>query len=299
MKIFIRPNFLRKQSIQGTRGIVKALVDCGLTPLLSIEDYQKLQQLGMNLASYEIITGSAPELLKACDVILPVGGDGTVLHEALFALEENKAVLGINAGRLGFLSQLELSELSYLSRLDTGEYTISERMLLEVEINQKNNDLQTFTAINDVVVSRGEINQILDVSVFDKQKERLILRQRADGIIFATPTGSTAYSYSAGGPVTSPEMDAILLTPIAPHTPFRSGLVLPSGAEYYVKEVHPHEKTGFGVSVDGTLVTTVEPNEKADIIIRKSQQSLKFIDLGLRDFYTNLNDKMMTMNDTQ
>lgn len=286
MKVLLRPNFQRQQALEGAGEVIHTLLSLGLVPMIAEEDAKRIQ------VKEGCVVGDYNTLLAECDLIMPIGGDGTVLHESLTALDADKMVLGINAGRLGFLSQLELSELAHLARLRDGNFDISKRMLIEVEIRNQSGS-KVYSALNDIVINRKETNQILDISVFDTGGDRLILRQRADGIIFATPTGSTAYSMSAGGPIVSPEMEAILLTSIAPHTAFCRGLVLPTSVEYYIREDHENEQTGFVISTDGQLQHVVEAGEEICIIVRKSQQTIRFVDLGLRDFYKNLNEKLV------
>lgn len=284
MKVFLRPNFQRLGATEGTLQVAEELKKLDIVPLLEVDDWLSLG----SPSGFE--TGPLQEMLTNCDMLLAVGGDGTVLHEAGLAMEADKPIFGVNAGRIGFLTQLELSELSHLEQLVKGEYVLSRRMLLEALI-ERNGEEYAYPALNDIVLRREDTNHILDVSVFHRQG--LILRQRADGLIFATPTGSTAYSLAAGGPVVSPDMEAVLLTPICPHNTFRCSLVLPADQLYEAREDHRHEKSGFTVSVDGNIIC--ESGECNRVRVRKSGKSLLMVDLGLRDFYRNLNDKLITI----
>lgn len=285
MKILLRPNFHRPHTYQGTKDVLDKLRSLGLTPLLTCEDAEQLEDTS------HCRTGELETLLEQCDFLMPIGGDGTVLSEVNHAVSAGKPLIGINAGRVGFLTQLELGELESLELLAKGEYTLSQRMLIEVII-EKTDQINIYHGLNDIVLRRpGDDSSILDLSV--KRKNKLILRQRADGMIFSTPTGSTAYSLSAGGPVVDPEMEAIILTAICPHSAFSRSIVLDSNGTYQALEDHNHDKWGFSVTVDGYWLGNVEKGEQ--VSIRKSPSSIHLVDLGIRDFYKNLNDKLVTI----
>ena len=159
------------------------------------------------------------EMFAQCDLIIAVGGDGTIIHAAKHAAMSDKPVLGINSGTLGFMAGLEPNELHRLGELKTGEYQIDQRMLLEIEV-----DAQRYYSLNEVVVSRGERAIIVDIDLY--LGDRHPISYHADGLIVATPTGSTAYALSAGGPVVDPNVDTIVVTPICPHSLTSRPLVL-------------------------------------------------------------------------
>lgn len=284
MNLLLKPNFERLNALQGTQMVIEACQRYGLTPMLSAEDYSFLQE------PEHCISGNLEALQDVCDIIVPIGGDGTVLTEVGRSRQCAKPYLGINAGRIGFLTQLELTDLDYLQCLNTGKYQLSRRFLLESRILREDGN-QVYYALNDVVVRREDTNRILDISVF--RNEQLLLRQRADGIIFATPTGSTAYSLSAGGPVVEPEQNVILLTPICPHSTSRCSMVLPGEHVYRAAEVHGHDISGYILSVDGILVERVTHKEQVEI--RRSEDYIELIDFGYRDFYSYLNEKLVTL----
>lgn len=155
------------------------------------------------------------EPFRACDAAIVLGGDGTIMHVAKLAAEQNIPVLGINGGNVGFLAGLEADQLDRLSRLKNKQYTIEHRMMLDVTLCSAQRE-QHFTALNEAVVSRGHISRLIPLEVFSDG--RSVVTYRADGVIVATPTGSTAYSLSAGGPVVDPALNCMLLTPICPHS---------------------------------------------------------------------------------
>ena len=154
------------------------------------------------------------EKISDTDFVIAIGGDGTILHLAKNAALYNKPVLGINCGRMGYMAGLEADEADLLCCLKSGDYLIDERMLLEVTANV-NGNTTTCYALNEAVISRGGAAHILDINISVDRREPICYE--ADGIIVATPTGSTAYSLSAGGPVLDPEVKGMILTPLCPH----------------------------------------------------------------------------------
>ena len=158
--------------------------------------------------------------LRACDVFIAIGGDGTIIHTAKLAASLGKPILGVNAGTLGFTAGVERHQLSLLANLVKGEYREERRLMLSVELSS-GGETRGFYAINDAVLS-GEPAKIID---YNMVLGRRSYRYRADGFIVATPTGSTAYSLSAGGPVIEPNMNCLVYTPICPHSLFNRSVI--------------------------------------------------------------------------
>ncbi|MEG0457005.1 MAG: NAD(+)/NADH kinase, partial [Oscillospiraceae bacterium] len=148
-----------------------------------------------------------------CDMIISIGGDGTIIKAFKTSMDYDIPILGFNLGRLGFLANLERTEINRLESIVKGDYTVENRMLLNVNCII---DGKTFckTAVNDVVISKDSFSKMIDFEVFANDKH--FVSYRADGLIISTPTGSTAYSMSAGGPITDPLIECMLLTPICP-----------------------------------------------------------------------------------
>ena len=165
------------------------------------------------------------ELFEYCDMAITVGGDGTIIHAAKYAAKADKQLIGVNVGSLGFVADVEPHEYEQLERLITGDYTTEERILLDVEVIKEDGS-KHYLAVNDAVVARGQLSKTIDLHLTLDGDE--ISKYRADGLLFATPTGSTAYSLSAGGPILAPKMECILMTPVCPHSLF-SRSVLFSG----------------------------------------------------------------------
>ena len=193
-------------------------------------------------------------------------------------------------GRIGFVAGLEYYEIQELKKLLSGNYKTQRRMLLNVEL-KRGDTVQRFLAVNEAAITRDILKPIIDISV-SLNSERIIT-YRADGMIFATPTGSTAYSFSSGGPVIEPDMDCILLTPICPHA-LSSRQVVFSAESTLTATVENNELSRSFLVVDGQ--TSVELKEGDSISITKSDLYLELIILKEKNFYTLLNEKLKEKN---
>lgn len=225
-------------------------------------------------------------LFDNCDVAVTVGGDGTIIHAAKYAARANKLLIGVNVGRLGFAADVEPDEIDKLTRLVTGEYLTEERMLLDVEV-VKNGNSKHYLAVNDAVIARGQLSKIIDLNLSLDGEE--ISKYRADGLLFSTPTGSTAYALSAGGPILAPQMECILLTPVCPHSLFSRSVLFSGDSTLSVSVRFPSE-CGCILTVDGEKNVEILADDK--VIIRKSDLKLKLISVHNRNFYNHLNEKL-------
>ena len=221
-----------------------------------------------------------------CDVVIPVGGDGTIIHAARQAAEKGKPVLGINVGRLGYVAGLEVDELDRLRDLVQGNYSIENRMMLTISLVREGKRV-FYRALNDIVIARGSLSRILDFSV--SLNGNNICSYRADGLIFSTPTGSTAYSLAAGGPVIDPSMQCILLTPICPHALFTRTVVFNPDASLSV-HARPNTDSEIFLTVDGENSVQIQPGEMMSV--RRSSLSVGLIQLKKRDFYEVVTEKL-------
>ena len=232
------------------------------------------------------VGGTAEEVIAACDIAVTVGGDGTIIHNAKFAALYDKPLLGVNLGRIGFVANIEPDELEELRRLLTGDYRIQRRMLLEIT-KTRGDDSVTYTAVNEAVIHRDSLSSMVDISV-GIGGERII-SYRADGMLFATPTGSTAYSFSAGGPVIEPEMRCILLNPVCPHALSSRQVVFGEDAVLTAR-VHPGSTLKCYMTVDGQNFV---PMSSEDIVtVKKSPMELPLRILKEKNFYKLLNEKL-------
>ena len=224
----------------------------------------------------------------SADLAIAVGGDGTTLSVAKNAALSGIPTLGINAGRLGFMSGLEQNELDLLGEIVKGNYTIEERMMLQAEIVDDGGNKLRYHCLNDAVISRGYLARLIDISV--NCEGRKVTDTRADGIIISTPTGSTAYSMAAGGPVVSPDNKCFIVTPICPHSLLNRSIVFSSDKELEITVGNDKNNNAY-LSVDGA--TSVEVNSNSKIIISQSEYKAKLIKLKPDNFYEILNKKII------
>lgn len=227
------------------------------------------------------------QLFKDCDIAVTVGGDGTIIHSAKLAAKYNKPIIGVNVGRLGFAAEVEPEKIGDLRRLVSGEFSVHERMLLEVNVLREGKVANSFLAVNDATLARGQLSRIIDVTV--SLDGSTVNTYHADGVLFATPTGSTAYSLSAGGPVVYPEMQCILLTPICPHSLISRSVLFDSTAKLSAA-VRLRDGGNAVLSIDGETNIDITPEDV--VLVKKSDKSLKLITLYDRNFYQLLGDKL-------
>ena len=223
------------------------------------------------------------DCLAACDAVIALGGDGTIIHCAKRAAAFGKPVLGINSGRLGFMAGLEMNELDQLERLLTGEYTVEHRMLLDVTVGQVHS-----RALNEAVVSRGALSRMVEIGVANNGAP--VMAYQADGVIVATPTGSTAYSLSAGGPVVDPELECLLLTPICPHSLYTRPYLFQKDAQLTLTPGHRKDVPVF-VTVDGEEAIPVP--EGGTVEVARSEATAALIRMKPISFYETLGQKLM------
>ncbi len=222
------------------------------------------------------------------DLAIAIGGDGTTLNVAKRASINNKPTLGINAGRLGFMSGLEKNELSLLSNVVSGDYITEERMMLKATVIKNGAVISEHHCLNDAVITRGDVARLIDINVFCEG--RTVTGVRADGIIVSTPTGSTAYSMAAGGPVVSPDNSCFVVTPICPHSLVNRSIVFSSDKELSLS-VGNDKNCNVYLSVDGE--SSVPIDSETDITISKSEYTAKLIKVKPDNFYEILNKKLI------
>ncbi|WP_050698137.1 NAD(+)/NADH kinase [Anaeromassilibacillus senegalensis] len=280
MNVLIIPNLTKNNAQLHTVRVVNQLRQYGASVTMKSEHQDDFPGCPITFAPDFF------QALQECDVVLAIGGDGTIIHAAKHAAMTNKPVLGINVGRLGFVAGLEVDELEKLENLVEGDYSLEERMMLQISLNQSE-ELRTFYALNDAVISRGSLSRILDLKVLFNHSN--MCDYRADGLIFATPTGSTAYSLSAGGPVIDPSMNCILLSPICPHSLFTRTVVFGEDAKLEVLPSRDSESEIF-LTIDGE--TAVPVGDRCPICISRAAYTAQIIKLKPSNFYEVVNEKL-------
>lgn len=282
MKILIFPNLKKKNALKCTQQACEILnsfnaeifLDQEFSPVFSEKPY--------------INFGKLDELVLACDIVIAIGGDGTILKCSKLVAPFNKPILGINSGRLGFMATLEANELDMLKNLADGNYTIVDRMMLNAKLIRQNGEIVENYALNDIVVSKGQMCKIADFEV--SLNNQIVSSLRADGLIFSTPTGSTAYSLSAGGPIIEPDMECIEFTQICPFSLFARTMIFSS--DKTLKVTFKSTKGSIiMISTDGNEGINFTSNDV--LYISKSDKYIKFIDINDSSFYNSINTKLM------
>ena len=228
------------------------------------------------------------KLYDEADLVIALGGDGTILDCAKKMAKKGKPILGINLGHLGYMAELEMCELDSLSNIIEGNYTIDERNMLKIEIfDRYGNPKFEASALNDAVISNGGVSKIINLELY--AEDSLITSYRADGLIISTPTGSTAYAMSAGGSIADPKVECIMVTPICPHSFIARQLIFSNRTKIKIKNVSVREKSLF-VTVDGKTSCEIYRNDT--INISKSEQTVKLVRIKECSFYDILSQKM-------
>ncbi len=280
MKIVIMPNLSKKDAQFHTARVIEKLHEFGAEVLMKAILQGPFSDCGV------VFYDDFSKMVQDCDAIIAVGGDGTIIHCARHAAAAEKPILGINVGRLGFVAGLETDELDTLKKLVDGDYTIEDRMMLEVKLENEGKT-KIYRALNDAVLARGALSRILDLKV--NFNDTNVCDYRADGLIVSTPTGSTAYSLSAGGPVIDPSINCILLSPICPHSLLTRSVVFGPDARLSVRASSNYDSEIF-LTIDGE--TSVKITDHQNIEFYRSAQTARIIKLKQDNFYEVVNEKL-------
>ncbi len=280
-KFAVIPNLTKRNAEQVAFAVCEKLFELGATVFLPEENKKEFGKLE------KAVFLSNTDIMRECSAIIAVGGDGTILRCAKEAAKFGKPVLGINAGTLGYMAGLEKHELELLAKLIDGEFKIDNRMMLKVTINSDNDFNGTFYAINDAVFSRGSQLKMIKTKVYCDGN--LVNNYLADGLIISTPTGSTAYCLSAGGPVVDPVIESILLTPICTHSLFARSLIFRPDSKLLVQ---PDESCcdDFFFSCDGEEAIKLDSNYK--VSIERATDYAQLIRIKSDTFIDILNKKL-------
>lgn len=223
------------------------------------------------------------------DLILVLGGDGTLLSAANDAAFYEIPVLGVNLGRLGFLAEVERNELkNCLDKLFCGEFFIENRMMLSACLKSGNEKKAEFEALNDIVVTKGVNATLMDFDI--NICGEFVDDYKSDGVILSTPTGSTAYSLSAGGPLVSPDLEAILITPICPHKLYSRALVVSAEDTIEIK-TNADEIFSAAIMSDGQKKADIKEGDL--LVVKRSERVTKLVRFTEKGFYSKLRQKLM------
>jgi NAD+ kinase len=227
------------------------------------------------------------ELASRVDLLVVLGGDGTILRTVRFVSEYDIPIVGINLGEFGYLTEVNLNEMySALELIVKGEYQTDKRMMLDITIRQGEETIRQQSILNDVVITRGNLSRILNLET--TVNEGYLTTFRADGIIISTPTGSTAYSLSAGGPIVFPEQDSFIINPICPFTLTNRPIIIPDDAE--IKVILWTKGQGATLTLDGQVSYTMKSGDS--ILVKKSLYVTNLVSSPHRDYMEILRTKL-------
>ena len=280
MTVYISPNPGKAMAYGISQRAAQILLTHGARVLMQTDLKVECDTMGVEYLPQE-------ECLEKTDVILTIGGDGTILHEANLSLEYRKPILGINLGRCGFLATCEINEMEQkLSAVARGDYLLDNRMLLYVRV--LGDDSWEGHALNDVVITKGRLQQAIDFSIYCD--DILVEHYRGDGVIVATPTGSTAYSLSAGGPVVEPTARNLIVSPICAHSVHANAYVL-SPERVITVQTEKNSYKPVLLSVDGGRAFSLRSGDSIEV--RRSKFDTKLVRLSKRSFCEILQKKML------
>ena len=285
LKIALITNFNIFEKANVAVNVASRLMQEGCEILIAAFNREKLMRIHKNREEFRYLP--LESMYAEADILIVLGGDGTILEAARRAAHRGTPILGINLGRLGYMAELEMSELDQLSRLVTGEYELEQRSMLRVEL-YADNELRSFCyALNDAVISNGSVSRMIDLELSEGGVP--VTTYRADGLIIATPTGSTAYSMSAGGAIVDPHVECFCVTPICPHSFIARPLVFSDKSTLEIKNVCVREKMLY-LTVDGKMNFELYRNQV--VRITKSSMETNLIRLKPCGFYKKLRQKM-------
>lgn len=248
-------------------------------------DYLLDSELGKNLKLKKSVKQA--DIPKHVELVIVFGGDGTFLSVSKQVNEFDIPILGINSGGLGFLTEFTVNELyPIMEKIVKEDYEIEERGMLSASVYKKDKKFGSYTVLNDLVINNGKVSRIIDLAIYAEGNH--ITTFKADGIIFSTPTGSTAYSLSAGGPIAHPTLPVTLITPICPHILTNRPLVVPNEMEITVKVLT--EGSSY-LTLDGQETVKVGLND--EIKLKRSESTVKLVKSPFRDYFSILKTKLM------
>lgn len=277
MQGYIIPNLGKANSRACTFAVARVMEKCGITAVMP-------EAMQREFPIRSVLFQPKEQGLKNSDFIIAIGGDGTILHIAQDAVRYDVPVLGINAGRVGFLATIEREETELIAKIASGDYQIENRMLIEASVG-----IENCWAVNDIVLTRGEYSRIVDIDILCDGNPLYSLR--GDGVILATPTGSTAYAMSAGGPVVDPSIQSISLSPICPYSLFSRTILFAPERKLTLCAKHVNNDSDLILSADGSLGIKVPIGR--DIQVQRSQKVFRLIRFAGKGFYEVLNQKLM------
>ncbi len=283
MKAVLTPNPYRDRNFKLVEQAVSILKEAGVDTKICLPfDVDKGFELPRDIKFYDI-----NREIKNADVLICFGGDGTILHSSKIATKNHVPILGVNVGTMGFMAELEAGELHLLSKLPEKAYTVENRMMLHVTVENEGKELFNEIALNDAAITKGAVARVIQVSVECDGVEASNFS--GDGVIVSTPTGSTAYSMSAGGPIVEPSAQNIIITPICAHAVNTKGIVTSPYRTVSVRLGKLGRRNAF-LSVDGGRAYRLNVGDV--VTIKKAKEETCLLRLKQTSFYEILNNKI-------
>lgn len=287
MKVAIFGRFYNKTTTTSVETLLRYLLKKEFDAYIETEFSNLIKSESQNESDYSSFK-TFDTLDNSFDLLVSIGGDGTILRAITYVQNLDIPIIGINTGRLGFLATIQVNQIeNAMQNIIDGNYKISERTLLSVETSPTNNDITTMNfALNEIAVSRKNTTSMITVETY--LDNEFLTTYWSDGLIVSTPTGSTGYSLSCGGPVITPGANSFALTPIAPHNLSARPLIIPDSTEIQLK-VNGREEQHL-VSLDSRIATL---NNGTIIKIKKADFKIKMIDLPSESFLVTLRKKLL------
>lgn len=280
--VILTPNPYRDKNFQTVRDAMAVLKSAGIEPKICLPfDVDRSFELPKDIRFSKL-----DRELPNAELVICFGGDGTILHMAKTATRRGLPILGVNIGTMGFMAELESTELDKLARLANDDFTLDKRMMLDVTVHRDRDIIFHDICLNDVVITKGAVARIVHLSV--KCDGVQAMECGGDGVIIATPTGSTAYSLSAGGPIVEPEAHNIIITPICAHEVGSRCIVASPKRVIGVELVQNARRNAF-LSVDGGKAVRLNMGDQ--VTIKRSNLETKLVRLKDRSFYDVVNSK--------
>lgn len=280
--VILTPNPYRDKGFQTVRTAVRILKEAGMEPRVCLPfEVDRSFELPRDIRFYRL-----DREMQNAELVICFGGDGTILHMAKTATRKNVPILGVNIGTMGFMAELESTELDQLARLAKDDYTLDRRMMLDVVVQRDRDIIFHDIGLNDVAITKGAVARIAHLAVKCDGVEAM--QCGGDGIVISTPTGSTGYSLSAGGPIVEPEANNIIITPICAHD-MSSRCMVASDRRVISVELVQNARRNAYLSVDGGKALRLNMGDVATI--KKSNLETKLVRLKDRSFYDVVNMK--------
>ena len=285
-KIAIVTNFNIYDKANAALKVADELIGYGATVLLSSINKDRIFRMHKNRKEFVYL--SFEEMYEEAQAVIVLGGDGSILDTARRVASYGKPILGINMGRLGYMTELEIGELDKLKNLFSGEYQLDKRAMLQIAVKSENRGVREKTfALNEAVISNGSVARIVDLELYENGRH--VTTYRADGVIVSTPTGSTAYSMSAGGPIVDPHLECFCVTPICSHSLSERPVLFRDSTVLEIKNVCQREKMLY-LTVDGRNNFELYRGDMVEIT--KSNIEISLIRFESNDFYVRLKKKL-------